>query len=191
MKLINQLTNGKLGAKEIRDEKGNVTTPGKTGQQVYDEELKKLNDIITDASFDLQFKIKYQDKGIIYNELIIKQQLDRSFQSFLKDIDDYVQKLRNSIYQKYANKSTNTNEFANELRDIEQQIQSIDKELARLRREMNNAIPGTADYLDYLKKYNEFANQKALLISQLNAAQVTDVINNKTIKYLIHLPNNL
>jgi len=143
---------------------------------------KKLNDIITDASFDLQFKIKYQDKGIIYNELIIKQQLDRSFQSFLKDIDDYVQKLRNSIYQKYANKSTNTNEFANELRDIEQQIQSIDKELARLRREMNNAIPGTADYLDYLKKYNEFANQKALLISQLNAAQVTDVINNKTIK---------
>ena len=36
--------------------------------------------------------------------------------------------------------------------------------------------------LDYLKKYNEFANQKALLISQLNAAQVTDVINNKTIK---------
>ena len=143
---------------------------------------KKLNDIITDASFDLQFKIKYQDKGIVYNELIIKQQLDRSFQSFLKDIDDYVQKLRNSIYRKYADKSTNTNEFTNELRNIEQQIQVIDQQLNRLRREMNNVTPGTADYISYLQTYNELANQKALLISQLNAAQVTDIIGNKTIR---------
>ncbi len=139
---------------------------------------KKLNDIITDAGFDLQFKIKFENKGVIYNELIIKRKIDETFANFIQDFDQYVLAFEKTLNKKITNDKQLNKVQSNAINNIISQIENIDKEIQRLYDENKMLNPNDPEYLRNEARINELLNQKSLLITQLNAMEITDFITN-------------
>jgi len=138
---------------------------------------KKLNDIITDAGFDLQFKIEFENKGIIYNDIVVKRKVDETFANFLSDFDNYVSAFERTLNNKVtnSNKPKMTRERS-AIKDLENQIENIDKEIQRLGVEAGYNAPGSPEFAQIQTRINNLNQQKGILITQLNALDSVNYI---------------
>jgi hypothetical protein len=139
---------------------------------------KKLNDIITDAGFDLQFKIRYEDKGVIYNDIIIKRKIDETFANFLEDFDRYIYTFEKTLNRKITNNTELEKVQSSAINNVISQIEAIDKDIQRLNDEIKMLDSKDPEYEILERKLNDLLNQKSLLITQLNAMELTDFIAN-------------